>query len=210
MNKSALSEIFSDVALKNKIKDKLPYLFQLAELESSRAGKLGMEVGSARERVIIALLMHKFGEKNVKTDVPITKAETDVLLFDEPISIKTMTGNKLGPVKLIWTVDAKKALEFSKNYNPSVDILLAHINWDGEGAFYFFPAKEQMSILKKIGRENYIKLPKQGTNPRGVEMTGEAIDLLAKATGTQKVDIFWKRQKIDFNPYTKWVEHWEK
>jgi hypothetical protein len=41
-----LIEIFTDKNLVEKIKKRLPYLFQLAELESSRAGKTGMEVGS--------------------------------------------------------------------------------------------------------------------------------------------------------------------
>lgn len=33
-----------------KIQNKLPMLFYLAELESSRAGKIGMEVGIVREK----------------------------------------------------------------------------------------------------------------------------------------------------------------
>jgi len=41
-----LIEIFEDEQLINRIKTRLPYLFHLAELESSRAGKTGMEVGS--------------------------------------------------------------------------------------------------------------------------------------------------------------------
>ena len=57
-----LIEIFTDRNLVEKIKKRLPYLFQLAELESSRAGKTGMEVGSVRERIIVALLIYKFGE----------------------------------------------------------------------------------------------------------------------------------------------------
>lgn len=54
-------EIFEDKILVNKIQSRLPYLFQLAELESSRAGKTGMEVGSVREKIIVALLIYKFG-----------------------------------------------------------------------------------------------------------------------------------------------------
>ena len=42
---SRLGEIFEDKKIVKKIKKRLPYLFQLAELESSRAGKIGMEVG---------------------------------------------------------------------------------------------------------------------------------------------------------------------
>jgi hypothetical protein len=45
-----LVEIFEDKKLVDKIGKRLPYLFQLAELESSRAGKVGMEVGSLREK----------------------------------------------------------------------------------------------------------------------------------------------------------------
>ena len=68
---SRLIEIFEDTKLVNRIKNKLPYLFQLAELESSRAGKIGMEVGSLRERIIIALLIYKFGEANMETNIQI-------------------------------------------------------------------------------------------------------------------------------------------
>ncbi len=48
---SRLIEIFEDKKLVEKIRKRLPYLFYLAELESSRAGKIGMEVGSLRERI---------------------------------------------------------------------------------------------------------------------------------------------------------------
>ena len=64
-----LARVFEDEELVNRIKTRLPYLFQLAELESSRAGKIGMEVDSLRERIIIALLI--FGEANVETNIPI-------------------------------------------------------------------------------------------------------------------------------------------
>lgn len=45
---SRLTELFEDEKLITKIKKRLPYLFQLAELESLRAGKTGMGV-SVRE-----------------------------------------------------------------------------------------------------------------------------------------------------------------
>jgi len=123
-----LIEIFEDKNLVEKIKKRLPYLFQLAEEESSRAGKIGMEVGSIRERIIIALLIYKFGEAKVETDVPITEAEVDVKVFGEPVSIKTVTGKSFSGVKLIWTVDAQRAKEFWERYYPSCDILLVQIN----------------------------------------------------------------------------------
>lgn len=91
MTKSLLV-IFKDSRLINKIITRLPYLFQLADLEASRAGKVGMEVGSIREKILVALLIYKFGETNVETTIPITEPEIDVRLFGEPVSIKTITG----------------------------------------------------------------------------------------------------------------------
>lgn len=78
MNHDRLLEIFDDDNIVQKIQNRLPYLFQLAEIESSRAGKIGMEVGSVREKIIISLLIYKFGKENINTNIPITKKEIDV------------------------------------------------------------------------------------------------------------------------------------
>jgi hypothetical protein len=203
-----LIEIFEDEKLVEKIKRRLPYLFQLAELESSRAGKTGMEVGSVRERIIVALLIYKFGEANVETQIPITEPEVDVKLFGEPVSIKTVTGKTFGGVKLIWTVDAQKAKEFRENYYPRCDILLVQINWNDSGGFYYIPLEVQKMLFDEIGRQNYIKLPKPGTNPRGVEITKEALSGLVKHRKSKRIEINWQRTKIELNTYKKWVDLW--
>ncbi len=205
---SRLREIFEDEKLVEKVKKRLPYLFQLAELESSRAGKTGMEVGSVREKVIVALLIYKFGEANVETEIPITKPEVDAKLFGEPVSIKTITGKTFGGVKLIWTVDAWKAKEFRESYYPHCDILLIQINWNDLGGFYYIPLEVQKRLFNKIGRQNYIKLPKAGTNPRGVEITKEALLSLVEDSESKSIMINWKRMRIDFNPYKRWVDLW--
>ena len=208
--KKDINEIFDNKKLVKKIKEKLPYLFQLAEIDNSRDGKLGMEVGSARERIVIALLIYKFGEKDVKTDIPITEKETDVIVFDEHVSIKTLTNKKVVGVKLIWTVDAQKALEFIKNYSPECDMLLVHINWGGKGGMYLVSKESQKETLKKLGEKSYFKLPKKGTNPRGVEITNQAINKLVEHPATKKVEIDWNRDdSIEYNAYNRWVEHWE-
>lgn len=205
---SRLREIFEDQELMKKIQRRLPYLFQLAESENARACKPGMEVGSARERVLVALLIYKFGEENVTTDLPITEKEVDVALFGKPISIKTITGKSLSGVKLIWTVDANKAREFQDKYYPGCDILLAQITWGNTGGLYYLPLETQVRVFEAIGREKYIKLPKPGTNPRGVEITREALLRLTKDPESKKIPIFWQRQAISFNPYQKWVDLW--
>jgi hypothetical protein len=205
---SRLIEIFEDEKLVEKIKRRLPYLFQLAELESSRAGKTGMEVGSVRERIIVALLIYKFGEENVETEIPITEPEVDVKLFREPISIKTISGKGFGGVKLIWTVDAQKAKEFLNSYYPRCDILLVQIDWNSSGGFYYIPLEVQKELFDKIGRQNYIKLPKAGTNPRGVEITKGALSSLTGVKGGKNIVINWQKAKIDFSSYKRWVDLW--
>ena len=202
-----LEQLFSDKLIVGKVQQKMPYMFQLVELENSRAGKLGMEIGSARERIIIALLIYKFGEENINPHIPITKTETDVELFGDPISIKTISGDLSG-VKLIWTVDTSKALEFSKAYSPSADMLLTQINWGGKGKFYYIPKDSQVRVLKKMGRNNYIKLPKIGTNPRGVEISKDALEILTKDSKVMCIEIEWKRGEVNHGVYDRWIELW--
>lgn len=209
MNKN-IFKIFQDEKIVEKLQKKLPYLFQLVELDNSRDGKLGMEVGSAREKVIIAFLISVFGYKNIKTNIPIAKQEVDLLLFDKPVSIKTFTKHRIVGVKLAWTVDDKKSLEFINFYVPSVDILLVHIDWNKTGGFYFIPKEAQRKILKQLGREKYFKLPVKGTNNRGVEISNFAMKELLKNDLTTKIEIFWKRRELlKYDPYEKWVKLWK-
>ena len=203
-----LAQLFEDEEVVRKVKNRLPHLFQLAELESSRAGKVGMEVGSVRERIIVALLIYKFGEENVETEIPITEPEIDAKLFGEPVSIKTITGSFSG-VKVIWTVDAAKAKEFREDYYPHCDILLVRINWDDIGGLYYIPVQTQKRLFDEIGRENYIKLPKAGTNPRGVEFAKNVLARLTEDSQSRHIEINWQKSNIGFNPYKRWLDFWK-
>lgn len=205
---SHLIEVFEDKELRAKIQRKLPYLFNIAELESSRARKTGMQVGSLRENIMIALLIYRFGGQNVETGIPITEPEVDLKLFGQAVSIKTMTGKGFGGVKLIWTVDAQKAREFGENYYPRCDTLLAQVNWDARGALYYLPLEVQRKVFEKRGREGYIKLPKPGTNPRGVQITKEALEAICTDKDSKAIEIHWQRTEIDYDPYQRSVDHW--
>ncbi len=205
---SELERLFEDQVVVNRIRQRLPYLFQLAEIESSRAGKIGMQVGSLRERIIVALLIYKYGDEAVYTEVPVTQPEADVLLYDVPISIKTVTGKTLRGVKVSWTVDATKAKEFSNSYYPSCEMLLVQIHWGQTGKFWYVPLESQREVFDRMGRQRYIKLPKPGTNPRGVEITKEALEMLVAEQGVRGIDIHWERSDIDYDPHKRWVDYW--
>lgn len=204
---SGLLEVLNNKDSVLMIQQRLPYLFQLAELECSRAGKIGMQVGSLRENIIIALLIALFGKENVNTDIPITKPEVDVVVKGEPISIKTITGSLSG-VKLIWTVDAESALAFINEYSPSCDIILINIQWQSTGYFFYIPQEAQIEVFNRLRKERYLKLPKPGTNPRGVEITKEALIATIQDPRTKVISIDWQKAETSFNIYEKWIELW--
>lgn len=205
MNK--IYKLFDDLSIVKKIQEKLSTLFQLAEIYNQRDGKLGMEIGSARERIIIALLIYQFGEENVITNIPIAENETDVIVFKESISIKTVTNKKIVGVKLIWTVDAQKALEFINTYKAECDMLFVHINCNGDGGIYLIPKEVQTEILNQYGKEFYFKLPKQGTNPRSIEITNEAINKLTEHSKAKMIKINWFCSgNENYTLYDRWVD----
>jgi hypothetical protein len=204
-----LVDIFKEEKSIKKIQKKLPVLFRMAELDSQRADKIGMEVGTIRERIIVSYFIYRFGKENVDANIPTTKPEVDVILFDQPISIKTMTGKSFSGVKLSWTVDAASAIRFINTYKPSCDIIFVRIHWDNEGYLYYIPKEVQLEVLNKISKESYLKMPKEGTNPRGVEITGEALRLLIEHKNTFHIKINWVKEKIEYNSFKRWVDLWD-
>ena len=184
-----IDKIFENPKVIKRIKNKLPKLFQIASLESSRAGKVGMEVGILREKIIVALLLYIYGEKNVETEISPTEPETDVFVMGNPISIKTKQGTVTSGIKLAWTVDSSSATSFLKTYSPKTDLLLVHINWKKIGGFYFFCKSVQQQVMEMIGKGNYIKLPKESTNSRGVEFSTLAINKLIEHKKSLKIEI---------------------
>jgi len=63
------------------------------------------------------------------------------------------------------------------------------INWGNHGGLYHIPLDVQKDLFREIGRQEYIKLPKLGTNPRGVEITKEALLSLINDFRTNKIII---------------------
>lgn len=199
--------LFDNQTVIEAVKAKLPEMFVIANKECSRNGKVGMEVGSLRERIIIALLIQQFGARNVVTN-GITEHELDVLFFNERISIKTVSGPDLTEIKAVWTVDHESARDFIANYCPTCDILLIHINWGGTGCIYYIPLSVQQDLLNSVGRENYLKMPPENTNPRGVVIRKNIVKRLAADQNTIRKSMSWPEVNVDYDPHDKWVEMW--
>ncbi len=153
------------------------------------------------------------------TDIPITETQVDVRLFGAPVSVKTITGS--GGIKAVWTVDAASAAYFIKNYEPECDVLLAQIRWGcthaqeaipgsphHPGGLFLIPLDVQQKVFSEMGREGYLKMPKPGTNPRGVEFSRDAIAKLLRDPGTRCITVAWKKTSIQYDPYHRWVDLW--
>lgn len=161
-----------------------------------------MEVGSLRERILVALLIYRFGREDVETEVPITEHEVDVKVCGKGISIKTLTttSRRLGSVKAIWTVDAERSIDFVRDFSPRCDYLVAHVVWNDEGGLYYLPLQAQAAVFEALGRERYLRRPREGTNPRGVEITAEAMQRLVAHPGARRIPIKWVRPAAAYDP----------
>ena len=189
----------------------MPTLFNMVELENRRGNKLGMEVGTARERVLIALFMYVYGSRSVEFP-PSTSPELDVLVNDQPVSIKTKMNRGLSGVKLVWTVDWNKIEEFLKAYVPASHMLYVNIVWGETGKLFLIPMHAQQDILSKLTIDNYVKVPPRGTNPRGVELSKTAMQYLQTHSDTQPLPISWKRDNSLLGEqvlYDRWIRLWD-
>ena len=206
----AWEKLFKE-AYRIKIQRVLPILFHLVELENKRGNKLGMEVGTARERVIIALLMYVYGQDSIEFP-PSTSAELDVIVEGSPLSIKTKSNKGFSGVKLIWTVDRGKIKQFVKLFKPQSDLLYINVIWNKDGKFFLIPRSVQEKAITDLGRDRFFKLPKQNTNPRGVELSGEAMQYLQENEETKSINIFWKREPSllgERSLYRRWIDLWD-
>lgn len=170
-----------------------------------------MEVGSLRERILVALLIYRFDRENVETEVPITEHEVDVKVCGKGISIKTLTtaSRRLGGVKAIWTVDADRSTDFVRDFSPRCDYLVAHVVWNNdEGGLYYLPLQAQAAVFETLDRDRYLSRPKEGTKPRGVEITAEAMQRLVAHPVARRIPIKWIRPAAAYDPYERWVEYW--
>lgn len=170
-----------------------------------------MEVGTARERVLIALFMYIYGSEKIEFP-PSTSPELDVRVNGHPVSIKTKSSSGLSGVKLVWTVDWRAIDSFLASYHPVSDLLYVNILWGKTGSFTLIPRHVLAETLQEIGIDRYVTIPPRGTNPRGVEISREALGLLLDHHATQSLPIEWRRDPsllVERPLYGRWIELWD-
>jgi len=189
------------------VQNKLPELFQIAELECTRGGRIGMEVGIVRENILSAFLLKKFGEENTDFDVPTNEKVIDGYLFNTPISIKTFIGKTYSAqVKVFWMVTGQISLDYIKTYSPTCDLIIGHVKWGGDGALYYVPKEVQNEIFNDIKIEKYLKVPNFSSNERGISLSKEAYNLMIKHKLSYNIPIHWEKQNLEINPIDRWTK----
>ena len=206
------AELFSS-PYREQIIQMLPTLFNRVDLENRRGKKLNMGVGFARERVLVALFMHVYEIRSVEFP-PHISSEMDIIINGHPVSIKTKTGTGLAGVKLVWTSDRFKIDEFYSSYSPTSELLYVNIIWGSTGQFCLIPLSAQEEIFNELTPEGYMKLPREGTNSRGVEIAHKAMRKLLSHPATRSIEIQWNKDnhlpdKEKWTPYRRWIDSWE-
>jgi hypothetical protein len=105
-------------------------LYQSSQTECSRSSGLTPEIGSSRERDLIASFVSN-SKLNVKYDIPNEKVE-DVIINKNKISIKHSSNKKTSQsgIKVIWTVDIEKRNKFLKNFMFTCDLIIIYVRFD--------------------------------------------------------------------------------
>lgn len=197
-------EWFNNQLFTSLVKNNLPKLFKKAEIESMRGGKIGMEVGVLRERILIALLLKSFGDKNVKFDFSSTDNSKDTQVFDDVLSIKTFMNNGYGGIKVFWASDNKTVMNAVSNYVPQNHLLISNINWGTKnGGLYLIDLETQIEIFNNIGVEKYLKI--NNGNNRGISIQTEVLKTLLSHKKTKRIIVNWEDPKLNYNIYERWI-----
>ena len=199
-------DIFTSVEFQDLIKSKLPKLFEIAEVESTRGGKIGMEVGILRERVLTSFFISKVGEDNVDSDSSATENSKDVQVNGDDISIKTFTGSGYSGVKIFWTSDTESAKRVMDTYTPKFDLIVANINWgSNKGGLYYVDKQTQRQVMDSVGRDKFLKIS-SGSNNRGITYGTDVLKKLPNHENTLKIEIDWVKTNEKFNIFERWVK----
>jgi hypothetical protein len=75
---------------------------------------------------------------------------------------------------------------------------------------YFISKEIQNEVFNQIGKKNYLKIPNDGTNNRGIEIDPVACEMLINHKSTLKIPIKWIPPHIDYNPVDRWVGEWKR
>jgi len=71
--------------------------------------------------------------------------------------------------------------------------------------FSIYPGKS--NFVPELEKK-YFKLPKEKTNPRGVDLSKDGLIKMLSSPSVLKIEIEWIKKDIKFDPYKRWIDYW--
>lgn len=172
------------VLTSRQVQKELIYLYQQSQLECTKNGKLSMEIGSSREKDLIAILYRHIGpdvQYNVDIHVP-----EDVKIFGENFSIKHSSAPVgQGSIKWKWTSDTKQANRFKEQLMSSStseyykNMILVYVdNYSMKITIIGILKQVVIDGVKILLEDAFIS--RTGNNNRGVEFSNRMIKHIIK------------------------------
>lgn len=197
-------EWFENTNFRNLVKNNLPTLFKKAELETTRGGKIGMEVGVLRERILCSILIKSFGVENITTEFGVTENSKDVKVFDDILSIKTFTNDGYSGIKVFWASDNQSVKTAVDSYKPKNHLLVSQIKWGTTGnGLFLIPLGLQNIFFEKYGVYNYLKI--NSGNNRGISFQTNVLKEMLNHVDTKKIRIEWNEPELRLNVFERWI-----
>ena len=201
------NEIFIHFQEEKYIKG-LIILYQSSQTECSRSSGLTPEVGSSRERDLIA----SFASNpllNVNYDITNEKEE-DVKINNNNISIKHSSNknNSQNGIKIIWTVDIEKRNEFLKKFTFNCDLIIIYVRFDktienGYLEIIYISRNELIHQQTNSSIRKEILFKCLEGNSRGIEFDKKFFEKIIQ-NSLFHIKINFKNFKCDnFNPISK-------
>lgn len=206
-----LRSLFHKRDVVSYIQKVLPDLFYKAEMECTRGGKIGPEVGCLREQQLVSMLKYFLPKGNVNEDVPSMMPEVDVEISGKPLAIRT--AKDINGVKASWKVDPIQVENFINTYRPKADLLFVHVQWGKNDLFekypsiYHVPIEAAIMVHTRLGK-GYLVPPKKGTDSKGIQFSRRAIMELLNHPLTAVMSVEWIRPTYKHDPLHRWFKMW--
>ena len=159
--------------------------YAASQAEHMRNDKLGMEVGNAREKDLVAVLTHYLGselEYNIDNDLTEDFRIQGRRISVKHITISSKTQDITGTCKCKWTADVQKAEQYiadMRKQNPETftDILFGFINPVRKTLTYVLtPSEVVQTGVGLLDEKAFVS--RTGTNNRGVEFSKDMMSYM--------------------------------
>ena len=78
---------------------------------------------------------------------------------------------------------------------------------DKPSGLFQIPLETQKKNLNNLGVERYLKPPKPGINPRGIELFRDGLETLLNDSNTARIRVNWSKSQVNYDPYERWVNY---